>query len=270
MKKYNWLIGLMAFFLAALACGMPDVDKRQIPQMTHLAETAKALPSMLPSIFPSGLPTVQLPSLATLIPPGKGLPLPGTLIPDLLGKLSEEEASLAIEAYAFDVLGIQVEVTTSKGMVGDFSLPASMEDGAESALALAGVTYFGMWQNGMGSLSLGSGTASGDLTASIEDASLGIFSLRLDQSMPADTSAALELIQKTYPGLRELELIPKEAQEEVFTFSTNQNQDFSLRDGTITLKGSLISAGVSAVRRAGKITVWATIASGDLAAPFDN
>ncbi|MBN2147957.1 MAG: hypothetical protein JW726_11235 [Anaerolineales bacterium] len=182
---------------------------------------------------------------------------------------AQAEAQQAIQDYARDVLGIEVQILIGTGLIQDLSLPLLVEEGANDAIALSGVTYFGVWDDGIASLSMGEGSVSGDTNADLQEGSLGIFSLRMSQAMPEDANAALALIKQTYPGLVALDFYPDAVENEAFAFSTSKAQDYSIRDGQATLSGTLITAGVSPARRPNMIMVWVVVASGALATPLE-
>jgi len=294
MRPNPFHLAVIALVLLSLACGRTSTTDQVGPTLEAGLKTAApaiqdglgtALPTLqagaataLP-IMQTALPTLQagaataLPALQTVLPPelipGQGLPLPGTLLPQLLDQLNQEQAALALEAYARDVLGINVDISIGRSTtVNDLNLPVTTESGANQAMQLAGVSYNGLFQDGIASLSLGSGTTSGsDLTGSLENASLGAFSINLSQTMPASADEALALIKATYPGIANRELILSD-QTSGYTFQTSEEQDWAIANGQIILKGTLIGAGVAEGRRPGRITVWVTVASGTLAAPF--
>ncbi len=279
MKPNAFQIACALLILLSLACGGTPAANQVRPTLQASLQTAlPTIQSSLETAIPtlqSGLQTGLQPALPSLpagvgaqpLQPGAGLPLPGTLIPQLVGQLNQAQAALAIEAYARDVLGIEIKVTVGRGTVGDMSLPISVESGATMSLQLSGVSYFGLVQNGAASLSLGSGTASGDLTGAVQDASLGMFSLSQVQDAPASPTDALALVQAVYPGLAKQNLVLVD-QTRGYTFQTSSAQDWSVAGGQLTLKGSVVSAGVSTGRLPGRVVVWTIVASGLLAAPF--
>jgi hypothetical protein len=65
-------------------------------------------------------------------------------------------------------------------------------------------SYAALLKNGVASVSYGSGSITGDVSADIPWASLGAFSLRAE-SAPADADEALDMVKKTYPGLANLD-----------------------------------------------------------------
>jgi hypothetical protein len=182
--------------------------------------------------------------------------------------VSQYEAKDAIQTYARQVLGLNLEVTIGGGLAGEVTLPVTTQEGVDAAVDLAGTTYLGLWQDGLASLSLGDGTISGDLTGDIQDASLGIFVIRHDRPLPANSATALELIRTTYPGLAGLQFKEQPA-ERGFAFAAIENQqNLRLGQGQITLKGAIVLVGVVAGKQPGKTLAWTVIASGELATPF--
>ena len=253
--------------LSSMSCSgiptLPPVVQTAMP--TVQAGIQSGVQTAAPAIqgsLQTAMPTLQagaataLPAIKTAIPPqlrpGEGLPMPGTLVAGVLNSLSQDEASLAIEAYARDVFSVTVDVTIGRGVTGDLNLPLSIESGATTALQLSGVTYFGLLSDGAASLSLASGTSGSDLAASIQQASMGILSLRRAQSRPASAEDALALIKTTFPGLANQPLVLQTDQDS-YTFQTREPNDWTLRDGKITLKKSLVAAGVSPGRSYGQI-----------------
>lgn len=181
---------------------------------------------------------------------------------------AQAEAKAALEAYARDVLGLEVEILIGAGTTQEIELPVLVEEGVNTALALSGVTYLGVWSDGVASLSIGSGSLSGDTIANLQDGSLGIFSTRLRRPMPTDSAAALSLIQATYPTLEAWPLIANEEVTEGFAFFSSQAQDWSLSGSQVTLTGTVVHAGVLRGRLPGTIIVWVVVASGNLATPW--
>jgi hypothetical protein len=177
--KPVWVM-LAILLLAALACDSsnlpapPDIDARPARPPTGLPLGARAPPNAPPTDQPA-------PALPTPTPARTRMP---------------EET---IETYARDVLGFEVDITFATSLAQDLNIPLSAEQGVDAALALSGVTYFGLWPDGLAAVAMGEGSITGDYLADIQNASLGAFSLRSSQSLPADAAAALALIQSTYP-----------------------------------------------------------------------
>jgi len=186
-----------------------------------------------------------------------------------LTPVPQKESKAAIESYASDVLGLDIKVTLSIGATGDIDIPASASEEINAAVKLAGVTYLGAWANGMASVSLGSGQASGDYNADLQDASVGIFSLRSKQAMPGDAEAALAMIRAAYPNMQSVEFVPAEAQSGGFAFTSNQAQDIKIRDGQAILVGTVISTGVLQAAQKENVVIWIVVASGQLARPLE-
>jgi hypothetical protein len=114
------------------------------------------------------------------------------------------QAALAVQTYAQSVLGAAVVVKSAGGFSGDIA--RSIEQTAEGAEAqfvsvtLATVNYAASLQNGAATLSYGAGTLSGDLTIDVQNASLGVYALRVAGNA-GDPDSALALALATYPGL---------------------------------------------------------------------
>ena len=294
MNRKTPLLALLVLVLASLACAIsPELDQLG-PTLEAGAKTAEALArtalptvqgsiqTALPSLeagLQTALPTLQsgistaLPAVQTMLPPalrpGEGLPLPGTLVPKILAQLSDLEAEAVLEAYALDVFGRGVDVTVGRSLVGDLNLPGSVETDAATAQQLAGKTFLGLLSDGSISLSIGNTANSTDVTASVQEASLGLISRRMPQPLPAESQPALALIQQVYPNLANLNLVYQEyTAENGYTFRTTITDDWGIRSGQIVLKGTVVTAGVKPGRTAGEINVWAAVASGSLAAPF--
>jgi len=282
MKCRLFHLVLAALLLSGASCGsvptLPAAVQTALP--TVQAGVQSGVQTAAPAVQGSVqtlIPTLQagaataVPAIKTVLPPqlrpGEGLPLPGTLVAEALNRLSQDEAALAIEAYARDVFSTTIEVTIGRSVTGDLNLPLSIESGAATALQLSGVTYFGLLPDGAASLSLASGTSGSDLTASIQQASMGILSFQRSQAKPSSAEDALSLILAHFPSLVNQPLV-LDSDENGYTFQTKEPNDWTLRDGKITLNKSLVAAGVSPGRSSGRINVWALVATGVLAAPF--
>ena len=122
-------------------------------------------------------------------PAGGGVQVTRTLPPVTVvvsTKVAEYDATVAIESYAQQTLGIQVEVQRVGGRSGTITLPEVAQEDVNAAASLAGMTYAAALADGFASVSLGDGAISGDLTADIETASLGAFVLSQAGQLPAD------------------------------------------------------------------------------------
>lgn len=248
--------------------------KTAMPTVKAGVQTAvPAIEGEVKTVVPTlkaGVATV-LPAIETAMPsqlrPGEGLPLPGTLVASALNLFSQEEAALAIEAYARDVFSTTVDVTVGRGVVGDLNLPMPVESSTTTALRLSSVTYLGLLSDGAASLSFASGTTGKDLASGIQQASMGILSFRRSKTMPSSAEDALALIQENFPSLVNQPLVLDSA-ENGYVFRTKEPNDWSLRGGKITLKKSMVLAGISPGRTYGQINVWAVVSTGVLAVPF--
>lgn len=173
----------------------------------------------------------------------------------------------AIQTYAQDVLGLEILSLFAGGTTGELSLPVSMQDGVEVALDLAGTTYFGVWSGGIASLSFGDSDVSGDLAADVRDGALGVFAVTVGTAAPEDPAAALDLIRQTYPGLSGYQWIETPT-EQGYTFTTAEADNVSVQSWSVELTGTTINAGVVPGLLDNQSLVWVVVASGVLAAPF--
>lgn len=181
--------------------------------------------------------------------------------------VAEVDAKTAIQTYAQDVLGIQISRLFAGGASGDVSLPLNLRDQVELAVDLAGTTYFGVWSGGIASLSFGDSDISGDFVADVRDGSLGVFALNVIADPPGDPNAALDLIRETYPGLRGYQWVEIPS-ENGYAFTTGQADDLSIQSWSVQLTGTTINAGVTPGLLNNQSFVWVVVASGVLAAPF--
>ena len=119
----------------------------------------------------------------------------------------------------------------------------------------------------MASVSLGVGSISGDMISDLQDASLGLFSVRRDIQPPETVDEALRLIEETYPALAGLPW----KQEQVATglgFSAGRTENLNFNGAQINLTGTVISAGVNPGNLPERTFVWVAVAAGQLATPF--
>jgi hypothetical protein len=255
------LLCLLVLLSASLACrAQAERWAPEIPTVGVLSPVETLVSTLeAPGIIPTLLEGGTLPVLPRL--QERLTPQAGTSVPP-------NEAQLAIQTYAHDVLGLEIQVETGRDRLREMEIPLSAEDEIYTALELTGITYNGIWDRGMASLSFGEGTTVGELTADIENGSLGIFAIRLPEPYPENTEAALEMIRAAYPGLADLPFFVDDDFQDSYAFSTSKGEETSLQGGMITLKGSLITAGVSQARLKGASIVWVVVATGDLATPF--
>ncbi len=254
MSRKIYLIPLLALIIVTLACG----GATTVPQpAATVAQGGFGKPA-----------TLEAGQVIPTLPAGGDPGLLQTLTPQWTPQ-NKSEAQETIQTYARDVLGLDITVATGGGMVKDIEIPVTYEDGTALAVSLSGVSYVGVWADGMASVSLGNGSTSGDMTADLQNGSLGIFSIRVSQAAPADSDSALALIKATYPGLAGLEFITGTPSEQGFTFTYTKADDYSIRNGTVNLSGVVITAGTTAGRRQGATVVWVIVASGALTTPFE-
>ena len=208
--------------------------------------------------------------LACAGPNIEGAPkLSGTVTYEEAQKVTQIDAKEAIQTYARDVVGIEIPNLKAGGKSGELNLPVSTQDGVEVAFDLAGTTYFGIWGQGVASLSFGDTAVSGDLFADVEDGSLGAFAIRVSQPLPVDAPNALGMILTTYPGLIGYEFFETLIEETGFQFAAGKTDDIAIQGWDVTLTGTTISAGVRPGIGGGQSVVWVVVASGALATPFN-
>ena len=206
--------------------------------------------------------------LAWAGPEIKGAPkIAGTVTYEESTPVTQIEAKEAIQVYARDVLGIDIPNLTAGGTSGEINLPVSTQEGVEVAINLAGTTYLGFWKSGVASLSIGDSEVSGDLIADVQDGTLGVFAIRVNQAFPPDAPTALGMIITTYPGLAGYEFFETPV-EEGFGFTAGQADDINLQGWNVTLTGTTISVGVKPGVQEGNSIAWVVVASGALATPL--
>lgn len=177
------------------------------------------------------------------------------------------DAKEAIQTYAQDVLGLEIANLFAGGTNGEISLPVSMQEGVELAIDLAGTTYFGVWSGGIASLSFGDSDVSGDLAADIRDGALGVFAVTVPSALPVDSAATLDLIRATYPGLSGYQWIEIPS-DQGYAFTAGEADNVSVQSWSVELTGTTINAGVAPGLLNNQSFVWVVVASGILAAPF--
>ncbi len=205
--------------------------------------------------------------------PGQGPVLSGTVTHTAPTPVPPADAQAAIRDYARNVLGLEIENIIAGGTSGQINLPVTTKEGVDAAVDLAATTYFGLWENGLASLSIGDTTISSaeaeqDLIAQIEDGALGVFAISLERELPPDSAAALDLIRATYPGLAGFEFTPTPV-EQGFAFTSVRTEDLNVTAWGIVLTATTVNAGVSPGINEGRTLVWVVVASGALGAPFN-
>lgn len=182
----------------------------------------------LSQLEPGTLPTLQRPVIPTL-----SVTLP-------VGQLTLEapasaEAEMTITSFAGQHLGLSVDVlyagdfSSAEGSSADSTmatldlimsqLPAQAQAFLKAASAGSGAAYWGLWQTGAATVTVGycidnpGCTVSADnLAIAIGESSAGVYSVYA-ASAPTDISAALSLITSVYPGLAGLDWQPYAAQQ---------------------------------------------------------
>ena len=204
----------------------------------------------------------------SLIPQKVGdVELRGTVTHSTPSLVDKIDAKQAIQTYAQDVLSVQINNLFAGGAAGDISLPLNLQDNVDIAVDLAGTTYFGFWSGGIASLSFGDSDVSGDFMADVRDGTLGVFALTVGSAPPTDSASALSLIQSTYPGLTDYQWVETPT-ETGYSFTTGEVDSVSIESWSVELTGSNINAGVVPGLLNNQSFVWVVVASGVLAAPF--
>ena len=199
---------------------------------------------------------------------GDDIELSGTVTHSDPTPVDKIDAKEAIQAYARDVLGFEISKLFAGGTAGELSLPVSLQDGVDVAIDLAGTTYFGVWSGGIASLSFGDSNLSGDFQADVREGSLGVFAVTEMVAPPTDSASALALIQQAYPNLSGYDWTETPV-ERGYGFTTLQAEDVAVQSWSVELTGTTINAGVAPGVLNNQSLVWVVVASGILAAPFE-
>ncbi len=179
---------------------MVDVYRTQYAQtLTAIAPTVEALKSNLP---------------------GTATALAGTVVAAETGaprSVLTGDAGVVLAAYSQFTLGTSVKVLASTGqnfnILGKIPIKTEITNAQVVADALAGTKYSGVLSNGLAWLAVGDGTATAnsDPMLTSQNASLGIFVVRVSGSA-ADANSALTLAQSTFPNLAKDTFTPFTAQ----------------------------------------------------------
>ncbi len=192
-----------------------------------------------------------------------GTPVPATIEPG--EKVGEYDAGEAIQSYASNVLGIAVEVQSAGGQEGKITLPGDAQKSVDAALTLAGATYWAVLRDGLASVSLGDGGISGDLTADIESASLGVFVMSQPGALPANPDEALARIRATFPGIADLEFASRPQQGQGFAFqATTTTKRLDPASGKMAGVAESALVSVTPALKKDRVLVWALVANGTL------
>jgi hypothetical protein len=198
-------------------------------------------------------------------PPGGATtrtPAPITVEPG--ERATEYDASEAIRSYASQVLGINVTVKSAGGQAGTITLPVEAQESVDAAVTLAGATYFGILEDALASVSLGDGEISGNLTADIESASLGVFVLTQEGELPTSEGEALARIKATFPGIANLDYVARPQQGQSYSFQAATTTKGLDPSGKIVAVGQSALVAVTPALRQGRVLVWAVVANGTL------
>jgi len=198
--------------------------------------------------------------------------LDGTISVERSTKVSQSVAAEIIKTYTQEVLGLDLEGFRASGRSGEINLPVSIKEDVDIALELAGTTYFGVWKDGMASLSIGESNSSGDMYADVKGGSLGTFFVRANRPFPTDAENALSIVLSTFPELSGIDFVEiPNVDDELrwFEFVSKQTDDIHIQEWDVNITGTIYRVGVSTGARQGRSFVWAVVGSGDLAAPLN-
>lgn len=189
-------------------------------------------------------------------------PVPITVAPG--EQTTAYDASQAIRSYASRVLGLNVTVKSASGRKGTIILPAEAQQSVNAAIKLAGVTYWGLLDGGLASVSLGDGEISGDLTADIESASLGVFVMTRQGALPASEAEALAQIGRTFPGIAGLDYVARPRKGKGYTFQATTTVRSLDPSGKVVAVAQSVVVSVTPALRRGRVLVWVVMANGTL------
>jgi hypothetical protein len=200
-------------------------------------------------------------------PPSGGAPartpVPVTVEPG--ERATAYDASEAIRSYASQVLGIAVSVKSAGGQAGTITLPGEAQESVDAAITLAGATYWGVLEDALASVSLGDGQISGDMTADIESASLGVFVLTQPGTLPVNQGEALARIKATFPGIANLDYVARPQEGKGYFFqATTTTKGLDPGSGKIVAVSQSALVAVTPALRQGRVLVWAVVANGTL------
>lgn len=194
--------------------------------------------------------------------PGR-TPVPITVEPG--ERATPYDAQEAIRNYAARVLGLSVSVKSAGGRAGTITLPVEAQQSVDAAISLAGATYFGVLEDALASVSLGDGEVSGDLTADIESASLGVFVMTQEGALPAGEDEALARIKRTFPAIADLDYVAQPRTGKGYSFQATTTVKSLDPSGKIVAVGQSVVVSVTPAVRQGRVLVWAVVANGTLA-----
>ena len=180
-------------------------------------------------------------------------------------RATEYDASEAIRSYASSVLDINVTVKSAGGQAGTITLPVEAQESVDAAVTLAGATYYGILEDALAFVSLGDGEISGNMTADIESASLGVFVLTQQGALPASADEALTRIRSTFPGIANLGYLAKPQEGKGYPFqATTTTQGLDASSGKIVAVAQSVLVSITPALRQGRVLVWAVVANGTL------
>lgn len=225
------------FNLNTTPAGVPSQAGNLAATTTALAATMAAL------VDPAGTPTVQ--------------------------PVAAADAATVINTYAQEVLGLSVTIIQAGGLTTDLTRQLNLSEAgtsAQSATAdVALESYGALLANGVGTVSYGSGTLSGDVNVDLNASSLGAFSLRGGPNMPSAEAEALALVLQTFPGLSDRTYTAQTVAQGFAWLAEGQVSGFDVQTRQATLVAERVLIGVIPTGRTGAL-VYAVVGKGDFAA----
>lgn len=263
-------LALMAAALPASPSRRPDQRATRTPRanpavtLTALQPTVAAGATRLAPTLSAGKATAAaLATMAAATATARRL----TATPP--AKVSAEEASAAITAYADEILGLSVKVTQAGGLTGTINRTLTQTTAGSSAQSLsakgAAKTYGAILSNGAASLSYGTGTVTGDVTVDVQGSSLGIYSLKVTNTGTLDAAQALQLAQATFPGVGGLEYTVYTVTKGFAWYAKGTSSGVDLKTKKVVTFAQAVVLYVLPAAN-GQASVSATVGRGELAA----
>ena len=114
--------------------------------------------------------------------------------------VDEAAATAAIRQYAQDILGVLVGIVHAGGLTTEIQNLLKLPQAGDAAQA-AVESYAAILDGGVGSVSYGSGSITGNLTVDINSSSVGAFTFDNATAAPRAEAEALALALQTFPNL---------------------------------------------------------------------
>lgn len=175
------------------------------------------------------------------------------------------DAKQVIETYARDELGIAVTVMRAgSSVIPNLTLSTEAQAAVDAAAELAATTYGAVLTQGGASVSFGSGSVGGDLSAELDYGSLGALAVTATSHPPASASAALSLLQTTFPALSGMSYQPLTSTKLSYSFyATLRDSALNPKTGKIQTVAVAALMGTATVKQ--KVLVWVVLGRGQFA-----